>query len=117
MAHYPFEWQVQDLCPEDFIHFKYQFTKTVLQLMPFAEGPVVFIDTESDFDDSLYALNKPKYWNRYIKRVLRQQRSALAVERPTLFLPVWDYETIIGIAAVEGIESKFAKVLSEEWLS
>jgi tetratricopeptide (TPR) repeat protein len=117
MAHFPFEWQVQDLCPEDFIHFKYQFTKTVLQLMPFAEGPVVFIDTESDFDDSLYALNKPKYWNRYIKRVLRQQRSALAVERPILFLPVWDYETIIGIAAVEGIESKFAKVLSEEWLS
>ena len=117
MGHYPFKWQVQDLCPEDFIHFNRQFSKTILQLMPFAEGPVVIIGSADDFHEDIQGLNKPKYWNRYIKRVLRQQRSALAFEKPILFLPVRDSETIIGIAAIEGIDAQFAQVLSEEWLS
>ena len=117
MGHYPFEWQVQDLCSEDFIHFNKQFSQTLLRLMPFAEGPVVFIGSSSDCKEALHALNKPKYWNQYIIRVLRRQRSVLAVEKPVLFLPVWDSETIIGIAAVEGIDAQFAHVLSEEWLS
>ena len=117
MGHFPFEWQVQDLRPKDFIHFNKQFSKTVLKLIPFAEGPVVVIDSTGDFSEALLSLNKPKYWKQYIKRVLKRQRSALAVERPILFLPVWDSETIIGIAAVESIDAQFAKVLSEEWLS
>jgi tetratricopeptide (TPR) repeat protein len=117
MGRYPFEWRVQDLCPEDFIHFNQQFSQTVLQLIPFAIGPVTFLDSAINLNDSLNELNKPKYWLQYIKRVQRRQRSALASERPILFLPVWDAETIIGIAAVEGVDKKFADVLAEEWLS
>jgi hypothetical protein len=117
MGHFPFEWQVQGLCPEDFMHFNRQFSMTVLQLMPFAEGPVVSIGSTSDFSETLQGLNKPKYWNKYIKRVLKRQRSTLAVEKPVLFLPVWDSDSIIGITAVEGIDPQFAHVLSEEWLS
>jgi tetratricopeptide (TPR) repeat protein len=117
MGHYPFEWQVQDFCPEDFIHFNKQFSKTVLQLIPFAEGPVSIIGSAGDIHEDLLALNKPNYWNRYIKRVLRQQRSALAFEKPILFLPVWNSDNIIGIAAIEGLDAQFAQVLSEEWLS
>ncbi len=116
MGHCPFEWQVQELCSEDFKRFNKQFSKTVLQLMPFAEGPVVIIGSADDFSETLHALNKPKYWNQYIKRVLRRRRSALAVERPILFMPVWNSETIIGITVVEGIDAQFAHVLSEEWL-
>ena len=117
MGHFPFEWQVQNLRSEDFINFKKQFSKTVLQLLPFAEGPVEIIGSTSDLSKPLQALNKPKYWNQYIKRVLRRRRSVLATERPILFLPVWDSEDISGIAAVEGIDAQFAHVLSEEWLS
>jgi tetratricopeptide (TPR) repeat protein len=117
MGHYPFEWQVQELCSEDFIHFNRQFFKTVLQLIPFAEGPVAVIGLAGDSSEALKALNKPNYWNQYIKRVLKQKRSVLAAERPILFLPVWDSEIIIGIAAVEGVDAQFVNVLSEEWLS
>ena len=117
MGHYPFEWEAQDLCPEDFIHFNKQFSRTVLQLMPFAEGPVAIIGPAGDFGDALQALNKPKYWKQYIKRVLRRQCSALASEKPVIFLPVWDLKTIIGIAAIEGVDAQFAQMLSEEWLS
>jgi len=117
MSHYPFQWQAQDLCPEDFIHFNKQFSKTVLQLMPFAEGPVAIIGSAGDFSEVLHELNKPKYWKQYIKRVLRRQCSALASERPIIFLPVWDFKTIIGIVAVEGVDAQFANMLSEEWLS
>lgn len=117
MAHYPFEWQIQDLCSEDFPHFSKQFATTALQLLPFAEGPVIFINPAADYDEFLRASNKPKYWDRYIKRVLKRQRATLAGEKPVLFLPVWDAESVIGVAAVEGIDSHFAHVLSEEWLS
>jgi tetratricopeptide (TPR) repeat protein len=117
MGRFPFDWQVQNLCSEDFIHFKKQFSKTVLQLLPFAEGPVEIIGSASDFNSSLQAFNKPKYWNQYIKRVLRRKRSVLATERPVLFLPVWDFDDVVGIAAVEGVDAQFANVLSEEWLS
>ena len=34
MGHYPFEWQAQDLCAEDFNHFQNQFSQTILQLIP-----------------------------------------------------------------------------------
>jgi tetratricopeptide (TPR) repeat protein len=116
MGHYPFEWQTEALCAEDFIYFQYQFSQTILQLIPFANGPVTFLDSAIDPSKSLLNLNKPKYWIQYIKRVLRLQRSALASERPILFLPVWDAGSIIGIAAIEGVDGQFAHVLSEEWL-
>jgi tetratricopeptide (TPR) repeat protein len=117
MGHYPFEWQTQALCAEDFIYLKYQFSQTILQLIPFADGPVTYLDSAIDPGKGLQKLNKPKYWIQYIKRVLRRQRSALASERPILFLPVWDAESIIGIAAIEGVDGKFSHVLSEEWLN
>jgi len=117
MGQYPFEWQVPDLCPEDFIHFQQQFSKTILQLIPFAVGPVIFFDAAHDFIDDIIELNKPKYWSQYLKRVLRRQRSVLAAKRPILFLPVWNAESIIGIAVVEGVDKQFANALSEEWLS
>ena len=117
MGHYPFVWQPQSLCPEDFMHFNKQFSLTVLQLLPFAEGPVTVTGLTDDVTEAFHGLNKPKYWNKYIKRVLRRQGSTLAVEKPVLFLPVWDSDSIIGITAVEGIDPQFAHVLSEEWLS
>jgi len=110
-------WQTQSLFPEDFMHFNKQFSLTVLQLLPFAEGPVTIIGSADDFSEVLHGLNRPKYWNKHIKRVLRRQGSTLAVEKPVLFLPVWDSDSIIGITAVEGIDPQFAHVLSEEWLS
>ena len=117
MSLYPFEWQARNLCFEDLLQFKAQFSKTVLQLLPFADGPVSFFDPEIEDDTPLKLLNKPKYWKKYIKRVARLRRSALASEKPVLFMPVWDSSKIIGINAVEGIDPQFANVLSEEWLS
>ena len=117
MGHYPFVWQTQSLCPEDFMHFNRQFSLTVLQLLPFAEGPVTITGLPDDSGKAFHSLNKPRYWNKYIKRVLRCQGVTLAVEKPVLFFPVWDTESIIGITAVEGIDPQFADVLSEEWLS
>jgi tetratricopeptide (TPR) repeat protein len=116
MGHFPFEWRVHDLCPEDFHHFNRQFSSTVLQLMPFAQGPVLPIGITEDFEQTLQSFSKPKYWQKYYKRVLRLKRSVLATERPVLFIPAWNSDTIVGIVAVEGIEAQFANVLSEEWL-
>lgn len=117
MGHFPFEWLAQDVSSEDFNSFHSQFSRTILQLIPFAEGPVTFLDALIDPVETLLALNKPKYWLPYIKRVLKKQRSTLATARPILFLPVWSGESIIGIGAVEAVDEQFAHVLSEEWLS
>ncbi len=116
MGHYPFEWQVQDLNAEDFKHFHDQFSQTILQLIPLAEGPVTFLNASIEQGENLLDLSKPKYWLKYCKRVLRRQRPVLASEKPILFLPVWGAETIIGIAAVQ-VDEQFAGVLSDEWLS
>jgi len=117
MGPYPFEWQVLSLSAEDLFRFKAQFAGIVLKLLPFAEGPVSFLETGFENDTSSDHPVKPKYWNKYIKRVAKLKRSVLASEKPILFMPVWDSGKIIGIAAVEGIDPQFAHVLSEEWLS
>ena len=117
MGHYPFEWQVQDLCAGDFNRFQNQFTQTILQLVPFAHGPVTFLDVAIDLVASLHNLNKPKYWLQYIKQAIRRQRSVAASEKLILFLPVWSAGTIVGIAAVEGVDAQFSGILSEEWLN
>jgi len=44
MGHHPFEWQVQDISAADFNNFQKQFSQTSLQLVPFANGPVTFLD-------------------------------------------------------------------------
>ena len=117
MGHFPFEWPAHDLCAEDLKYFHNQFSQTILQLIPFSQGPVTFLDSANDPGEGLVELSKPRYWLKYIKRVLRGHRSVLASENPLLFLPVWGAESIIGIAAVEGVDDQFAEVLSEEWLS
>jgi GGDEF domain-containing protein len=117
MGHYPFEWQVQDLCAGDFKRFQNQFSQTILQLVPFALGPVTFLDVAIDLVAGLHNLNKPKYWLQYIKQAVRRQRSVAASEKPILFLPVWSAGTIVGIAAVEGVDAQFSGILSEEWLN
>jgi tetratricopeptide (TPR) repeat protein len=117
MGHYPFEWQIDDICAADFSHFQNQFSQTILQLIPFANGPVTFLDSTIEPSSALPEINKPKYWKHYIKRVLKGCQSAVATERPVLFLPVWNSRSIVGIAAVEGVDGQFADVLSEEWLN
>jgi tetratricopeptide (TPR) repeat protein len=117
MGQYPFEWHVEDICAEEFNHFQKQFSRTILQLIPFANGPVTFLDLAIDTGEGLHELNKPRKWLQYIKRVLRLQRSVLVPKKPVLFLPLWGAESIKGIAAVEGIDEQFGDVLSEEWLS
>lgn len=117
MGRYPFEWQVQDLCAADFNHFQNQFSQTILQLIPFAHGPVTFLDATIDHAEGLHQLNKPQYWLQYAKKVKKRQRSVLAPESSILFLPVWSAETIKSIAVVEGVETQFCQILSEEWLS
>jgi len=117
MGLYPFEWQDLSLCSEDLFQFKVQFSGIVLQLLPFAEGPVSFLESgiEKDAPDNFSA--KPKYWNKYIKRVEKLKRPVSAKEKPILFMPVWDSGNIIGITVVEGVDPQFVHVLSEEWLS
>ena len=117
MGHYPFEWQEQTLCSEDFIHFKNLFSSTILQLIPFAYGPVTFLNSEEGSGVKQSTLKKPKYWQQYSGKVLKRQRAVLATEKPILFLPVWSNETVIGIAAIEGVDNQFTGTLSEEWLS
>jgi len=117
MGLFPFDWQAQNLYAEDLKHFHNQFSKTILQLIPFAQGPVTFLDSTIEPGKELDELNKPRYWLQYIRRVLRRHRSVLASEKALLFLPVWGAESIIGIAAVEGVDDQLADVLSEEWLS
>ncbi len=117
MGHYPFEWHVEDIRAEEFKHFQNQFSQTILQLIPFANGPVTFLDSAIDTSEGLHKLNKPRKWLDYIKRVLRLQRSVLVPKKTILFLPLWGAGAIVGIAAVEGVDEQFADVLSEEWLS
>jgi len=117
MGHYPFEWQEDALCFEDFLHFHKLFSSTILQLIPFAYGPVTFLAPSGGFDNNLKFLKKPKYWLQYRDRVFKRQRALLASEKPVLFLPIWDTETIIGVAAIEGVDDQFTDTLSEEWLS
>jgi hypothetical protein len=62
MGHYPFEWQAQDLCAEDLNHFQNQFSQTILQLIPFAYGPVTFLNAAIDSIADFHGLNKPHYW-------------------------------------------------------
>jgi len=117
MGHYPFEWQERALCSEDFIHFQKLFSSTILQLIPFAYGPVTFLASEEGSGVNRNALKKPKYWLQYSGKVLKRQRALLASEKPVLFLPVWSNETVIGVAAIEGVDNQFTDTLSEEWLS
>jgi hypothetical protein len=117
MGHYPFEWQVQDICAADFSHFQNQFSQTILKLIPFANGPVTFIDPTIDSSQSLYEIKRPKYWQQYVKRVLKRHYSIVATEKPILFMPLWDDGSIVSIAAVEGVDQQFAGVLSKEWLN
>ena len=70
MGHYPFEWQMQDLCAGDFNRFQNQFTQTILQLVPFAHGPVIFLDVAIDLVAGLHNFNKPKYWLQYYLRYI-----------------------------------------------
>ncbi len=117
MGHYPFEWQEQDLCAADFNHFQNQFSRAILRLLPFADGPVTFIDSTLDPKNGLLRLHKPKYWLRHIKQAARRQRPVLAPEKPVLFLPVWGAVSVVGMAVIEGVDEQFADILSEEWLS
>ena len=117
MGHYPFEWQTQDLCGEDFKNFQNQFSQVILQLIPFAHGPVTFLDSTLDPAKVLAELNKPQFWLQYINRAIKGERSVPVSEKLILFLPVWGNNAIIGIAVVEGLEDQFAEVISEEWLS
>ncbi len=117
MGHYPFEWQVQNLCAADFNHFKNQFSQTILQLVPFAYGSVAFLDSATDPVETLHELNKPQYWLHSIKQVIKRRRPVLAPGKPILFLPVWVADSIVGIATIEGVDEQFADSLSEEWLS
>jgi tetratricopeptide (TPR) repeat protein len=116
MGHYPFEWQEKPLYSEDFIHFQTRFSSTILQHIPFAYGPVTFLDPTEEPGDSFEARNKPKYWIQYCKKVLKQQRAVQASEKPVLFLPVWGADTIVGVAVIEGVDEQFTNTLSEEWL-
>ncbi len=117
MGLFPFEWHAADLCAADFNHFQTRFSQAVLQLIPFADGPVTFLDSAGDHAVLLQELDKPKYWQSYIKRAIQRQRSVLASEKPVLFMPIWGAAAIVGLAAVEGVGSQFTSVLSEEWLS
>lgn len=116
MVHYPFEWQERELCSEDFVHFQNQFSRIILERIPFADGPVTFMGPTDDPGAYLAALKKPKYWAPYIKRILKRQRAAVASERPILFMPIWGAETIVGLAVIESVDEIFADALSEEWL-
>jgi tetratricopeptide (TPR) repeat protein len=117
MGHYPFEWHERPLCSEDFKHFQNLFSTTILQLIPFAYGPVTFLDPVLGSGDYVDTLKKPKYWLQSCRKVLKRQRAVLATEKPVLFLPVWGAETIIGVAGIEGVDEQFIDTLSEEWLS
>ena len=63
MGLYPFEWQDLGLCAEDLFQFKVQFSAIVLQLLPFAEGPVSFFESGIENDTSSHFSAKHKYWN------------------------------------------------------
>ena len=116
MVHYPFEWQDRPLGAEDFMHFRTRFSNTILQQIPFAYGPVTFLDPAADSGEYLHALKKPKYWIQYIRKVLKRKRPVMASEKPVLFLPVWNAEKIIGVAIIEGVGEQFTDSLSEEWI-
>ena len=103
MGHYPFEWQVEEICAEEFNHFQNQFSQIIHQLIPFADGPVTFLDSAIDSGEGLHELNKPRKWLHYIKRVLRLQRSVLVPKKTVLFLPLWGNGSIVGIAVLEGL--------------
>ena len=114
--HYPFELQEGFVCAEDFPQFQNLFAATILQLIPFAYGPVTFLSPGNDAGEYISSKNNPKYWLQYSRKVLKRQRPVLASEKPVLFLPIWGGETISGVAAIEGVDEQFIETLSEEWL-
>ena len=118
MGHYPFEWQAQDLCAEDFKHFQNQFSQTILQLIPFADGPVTFLDSTIDPVRGLARIKQTQILaTLYQTGIKTAAFYSWLLKNLSCFLPVWGAESIIGIAAVEGVDAQFAEVLSEEWLS
>ena len=92
--HYPFELQEGFVCAEGFPQFQNLFAATILQLIPFAYGPVTFLSPGNDAGEYISSNNNPKYWLQYTRKVLKRQRPVLASEKPVLFLPIWGGETI-----------------------
>lgn len=117
MSHFPFEWQEQGLTFEDLVLFHNRFQETILHYIPFAEGPVSFVSSAVCNTPYSPQADQPKYWNRHIKRLVKQQSSVVVSDKKILFLPVWNDAVLIGVAVVKGIDEKFAKSLSREWLS
>ena len=117
MSHFPFEWQEQGLTFEDLVLFHNSFQETILHYIPFAAGPVSFVSSAVANTPYSPQADQPKYWNRYLKRLVKQQSSVVVSDKKILFLPIWNDSVLIGAAVVKGIDEKFAKSLSREWLS
>lgn len=108
---FPFIRQDLALQPEDFVALATSFSGTVLELIPFVQGPVRFVLPESE-----EARDRDRGRREAIASVFKEGRPSVLTGQSILFLPVWRDAAVTAVIVVEGIETGFADKLSVEWL-
>jgi len=111
---FPYEIRDAELRPEDLADPGSGFSAAVIDLLPYAEGPVTFLPVYDGEPDS--GADMEPSWQKAAKRVIKSRQPFILPKMATLFLPVWNSNDLIGITVVEGLEKSLAGKLSSEWL-
>jgi len=104
---FPFDVPCMELELADLDRLSNRFSQTVLDLVPYAEGPVSFVSSKSDGAAVAAA----------VRQVRQRRRPLINGEDAKIFMPIWNGQDMLAVAVLEGIDKKIAHDLSEEWLA
>ncbi|MCF6290263.1 MAG: tetratricopeptide repeat protein [Desulfobacterales bacterium] len=110
---FPFLFRETELKPEDFIRLRDYFSQSVLELVPYARGPVRYWTKE----DPAGAVAAGPAESKELQEVLGRQRPLVVAEASRVLLPIWNSDpTPCAVAILENVDPQFVKGLSREWL-
>ena len=110
---FPFFLRETELRPEDFIRLGDCFSQSVLELIPYARGPVRYWVK----DDPAGAAPDGPAESRELQEVLGRQRPLVVAEDSRVLLPIWNSDTTLcAVAILENVDPQFVEGLSREWL-
>ncbi len=110
---FPFFLRETELRPEDFIRLGDCFSQSVLELVPYARGPVRYWVK----DDPAGAAPDGPAESRELQEVLDRQRPLVVAEDSRVLLPIWNSDTTLcAVAILEKVDPQFVRGLSREWL-
>ncbi len=111
---FPFALKEADLHEEDFHRLASRFSHTVLELIPYARGPVSFL--LPPFENSPGA--KGLVEKKDLEQVLLRNRPVVSAATQRLLLPLSNGDaSLCGVVLVDGADPQFAADLSGQWLS